>query len=175
MKCLNNEKIIKYIDNELTGHDYKLVGKHLKSCPDCRVKYEDLLEKINLIRSSLDELNPQSVSIPTFRHPETERKRRKYGFLKPAMAVLSALIITLASYRIITKDDGNENMVQMEYALDQDMDITNPNVMWHERRLIITILDTRDNTCKKIVTSKDENNIRIKEYELQPDKTDNNF
>ena len=70
MKCLNREKIQRFLDNELNERDHFRIQEHLNICPECFKQYQSAFRVKALINRFINDASPKinEITIPDF-HP----------------------------------------------------------------------------------------------------------
>jgi hypothetical protein len=108
MTCPSNIELTQFLDNQTEAEGSEIILDHLKSCPSCRSRVEDLENDFQLLEKMRDVLNPFQYpepfidSIPLRRSPKKERKIRipsfkifKPGYITVFIGVLAVLLISL--------------------------------------------------------------------------------
>ncbi len=100
MNCIDEQLLQKYTDGECTENEKTEVIKHLKECPECRQKLDEMKKLSEGITRALNSLSDENGDIPAFREPESIPSNRTrirnlllYG-LAAAAVLLFVLLIT---------------------------------------------------------------------------------
>ena len=129
MRCISDEILQQYIDNELTPEQEKDVEVHLDTCSECRKR----LEEQNLFVSFLRETNSSedNVEIPAFlpsqNQPAPIRRKR---YLYPIVAACCILALMVAIYPFQKKDiPENEYIIlyDIEGGYDSNLPFSQQN------------------------------------------------
>lgn len=136
MRCIDEEKLQLYIDNELSESKQSKVKTHLASCKVCRDKYESQLSFV----SFLQEMNPEDnrIEIPSFALPSIRNKNRKKFFYPAVAACLALLLITVYSLR---KESLQEEYI-IFYQMEDDFDSNKP---FSEQKTSLHLVDKEGN------------------------------
>lgn len=138
MKCINDKKILDYINGELSEQDKKSTAKHLKECEDCRNRYKNWKKTVSLSQDFIKEDMSRLVS-PKFelnnhkRIPGAEESRRSLIrlWLKPALATAAVLILSLAVFFFPKQDkeipETNYMFTSNDYLENEIIEITESN------------------------------------------------
>lgn len=127
MKHLDNSLIQKYIDNELSGNEAKEINAHLENCELCKHEVEQQKKFSEKIKSSLDSLVSNEISVPEFtlRHyPNQKGKTLKIAIISSlSTACAIALVLLIVKF---AKPKPNENEFIFDYYTIEDYDANKP-------------------------------------------------
>ena len=177
MKCIKNEIIIQYLDNQLSPSEKNSIEDHVSHCSRCESAVAEMKDNVALVKKDLSLLNPEAVDVPLLICPEkTDKQKSLSKIFRPAFAwpidsslwikriviptaaVLILVTLTIINFNIFERES---DPVQIETVIN-DLDeiiIDNPNEWWTDRRLIIIIIDEDKKTVERIITSKNEDDI----------------
>ncbi len=107
MKCLSNDKIIKYVEGELNGVEYSIVRDHFLSCEKCK----ESMEEFALIESELEK--PLMIEPPD----EIELKVMKklfprFSHVASVVSLVSASFLFLIAGIYVYFDFANDSMIK---------------------------------------------------------------
>ena len=94
--------INEYIDGELETNEAKFVLSHIRSCPDCKKIYDELIKINELISGSCEEA-PNDLSVLIMDKIRNEKKRRTAKLIKIGSLVsVAAVLVLLISSPLIS-------------------------------------------------------------------------
>jgi len=162
MNCLKESELQAYLDSELSPGEKAAVETHLAECSACRLRSNQLQETIAAFRTDFARLDPAPVEIPEWSADLVERRRKSRTSHRPGGAhitwlqglvgVAAAAAIAFAiwpSHRQSSPTDPG-----LAYLLSQLPPVgEDPQRMWREQSLVITIVDNTDGSVKRFITS----------------------
>ena len=82
-----------YVDDETGGALKSLINDHLKGCENCARLYDEVVSDKLIVSDALDILgkNSEQESVPQFRYPKTNSRRRIFPMLVVVVAAASLL------------------------------------------------------------------------------------
>lgn len=92
MKCLSKEILNRYQDGELSQKEITRVEAHLKACPACSLKLQEISQEITLIQENLELLKPQSIPETVFTPSPARIEKYTPGFAKRWAEVIKSSI-----------------------------------------------------------------------------------
>lgn len=130
MKCINDAKILNYLNDELSEAEEKAIKKHLLECSDCQKNYQEWKQTFSATEQFVKE-DISSIDVPEFsqllNRPQKDSSQEKplssfQIWFKPALATAAVVILSLAyfffpsnnpiknsDYYLITKNDYHQN------------------------------------------------------------------
>jgi len=89
MGCLSENKLRKYLDNELPGRALNRANSHLASCESCRGRLVEMRSQEEIVNRALSRLDPQSLpqEVLCLREAAVRQKRA------PAVRFLRARVL----------------------------------------------------------------------------------
>jgi len=82
MKCLSENKIFDYLNQELSKDEKKFITEHIESCEKCRSKQIAVQSNIQLVNVKLDLLEPTNIPKEPFVVPVEKTKREQSIYRK---------------------------------------------------------------------------------------------
>jgi hypothetical protein len=178
MKCLKKELLIQYLDNELPARVVLNVEDHLRICPDCRMRLSQIREEVALVKDALDELNPREIPLEDFDYekasrpsavPARVRKPARFGTRARSLrlaAAAAAVLLMLIGGLHIAKDrapalNGNDVALYEQVLIEGS-----PNEFWHNRQLVVRIINEDERSEERIITSKNEESVASARYRI---------
>lgn len=158
MKCINDQQLFDFINNELPLEEHEHIEFHLGTCKDCREAYSLKLEEVKWVKNSIHEFAFPINQIPEFIFPK-EKQTKKTLNISPILLKLSiaATIIILISISILFLDQKKQNKIELQrIQIEQEMLITDMNEAWNERELIITKTDQKTGKSEIFLSSDTE-------------------
>ncbi len=140
-KCLSKEKLFDYFHAELEKSEMDLINAHINVCDDCRYILNQIETEVNLVKNTLDCLNPDVTRIPDF------SKNKKYTFNKHnrrkilGWAASIGLLIsfsTVVTQKIIDNQKPVNDYEYFKYIPDL-------NDAWKENSITVTSYDSKGN------------------------------
>ncbi|MBA7533739.1 hypothetical protein ES705_25983 [subsurface metagenome] len=144
MNCLNRPEIQEYIDNELSSKKGEEVNKHLQGCKKCSSLYQQALkEKENLhnVFAIIDRF-PEHISSP--RVLSKKKKIRTSKRLTPLLflKIAAGILIIIGLFTIITRKPTSDHLnSEIDIAIMELINGTDPNKLWIEKQMVIVITD----------------------------------
>jgi len=142
MNCYNEQQIFDFINKELPDSDLRFIENHLQKCSICKDLYEEKLEEINSLVTSIHDFNKSAIYIPEFIFPKKPQFKRDYRFKPLLIMSIAASIIFIISISILLNSTKNTPPFDLELIqMEQDNVISDMNESWHNRDLIFTQFD----------------------------------
>ncbi len=166
MKCADDGTLQAYLDSELSESTAQTLAEHIGECQLCQTRLAEMQAAAERLRNSLLELNPANIDIPKWDTPSLTANASQPaespptmplrttlpGWLRPLTAVAAGFVLTFWSYHHFSPSPPAEpHRMAAEWPLPEVT--TDPNRMWHERSLVITVVDHNTGTTERIVTS----------------------
>lgn len=127
MKHLDTIIIQKYIDNELPNEDVKRIKAHLDDCIFCRQEVEQQKGFSEKIKSSLDTLVSNEISVPVFtlRHHQNQKRKTLKIAIISSLSTACAIAFVLLIVKF-AKPKPNDNEFIFDYFTIEDYDANKP-------------------------------------------------
>jgi anti-sigma factor RsiW len=77
MGCLSENRLRKYLDNELQGRALRRAGNHLAACENCRERLEEMRSQEQIVNRALSWLDPQLLPKEVFDLSEAALRQRR--------------------------------------------------------------------------------------------------
>lgn len=119
MKCMNEEIVQKYIDNELFPQEREAVEEHLADCEKCAQLVEEQRAFSNMLKKGLCWIENTEVVVPEFVPAKSASKRKSH--LKRYWAIASTAVAACALAAVLlffTKEKERENAIVYYYRMD---------------------------------------------------------
>lgn len=149
MKCLTNEIIQLYIDNQLEDKDKEAVGRHLEVCETCRSRIEHREQLVRLLKASAAKHNT-GRTIPEFIPPKGKVKKKinlKQILIWTNVAAIALIMFFIKNH---TKESVESQPIHKEIPVEHpNLDI-DANTAYQNKVIITTITDENGNTVKCI-------------------------
>jgi hypothetical protein len=178
MKCLTRETLQRYIDGELDGAERQTTERHLEQCSACSARVDVLRSEIAILHQHIARLTPEAPPVPGFVSPQRRHAGARVRWTDIAATIPfwlhkhwkpvlpACLVLGLIIVFGLTKD-GHREVWPVVYDEWQAAGLgRNPNELWHERQLIITVDDIRTGTRTRITTSTINENITSESYPI---------
>jgi anti-sigma factor RsiW len=154
---MNEQDILKYLDNELSDEERKTFEEKLRRDTELKQKLDEVRAKRRETLTAIDTLNPPvPVEVPDFETMQSAGKKQPLFSLHRLRAAAAILILAAASiaYFLIPQENtenrmtvDNNNITEIEeteYCSELDYYIS-PNRCWHKRELIYTYINKKNN------------------------------
>jgi len=138
MKCIREESIQKYIDNETTPTEDDYINSHHKECTKCAEKIEFMRQTADQIKNSISLVDEADIEIPEF-NESLQHKKISNGNLKKIIYVASAACILLLFFFLFQKQEEEADLV---FSYDMEIDF-NANLPASEQEMVIQIIDSK--------------------------------
>lgn len=136
MRCISDQLIQKYIDEESSVEKNSFVQSHIKTCSKCAEKVEEMRQTAGCIKNLIDLIDEKHIEIPTFKKPEPQKKIVHPNFTRFIYSVSAACILILFLFVLQkTKDE-----VELVYSYDLESEF-NANLPVSEQEMEIIIID----------------------------------
>lgn len=177
MNCRKYRKgMYEYGDGSLSQERKQEMRAHLSVCEECSDRVEREARMSSLLKNALDYKTSSLVVDPSIFLRLKEKKDRKKppvfvwrgaDFVsKPVTILIAVLMISLSIFVFYTpkSDRGTAAWLKnraAEFFLEEDMIMTDPKSDWLERRLVVIIVDKKQKSFGKIVTSKNPEETKM--------------
>lgn len=153
MNCLNRPEIQEYIDNELSSKKGEEVKKHLQGCNKCSSLYQQALkEKENLhnVFAIIDRF-PEHILAPKVL--SQKKKIRPSKKLTPLiLKIVAGILIIIGFFTIITRKPTSDHLnSEIDIAIMELINGTDPNKLWIEKQMVIVITDKNGKVIHSIL------------------------
>ncbi len=162
MNCLKASTLQAFLDGELSPDEKSAVDRHLAECEICASRCRRLQKAIAAFRTDFSKLDPETVEIPECSAILVERQRTSRANHRPGSAHITWLqgLVGVAAAAAIafafwpshrqspTMDPGLNYLLAQLPPIGED-----PQRMWREQSLIITVVDNTDGSVKRFITS----------------------
>ena len=142
MNCIDPDQVQKYIDKEVSPEEAVLIEGHIKHCEACAIRIYNQLELATQVKDAINLLTEETVDIPKFKIPKSQKKwhvitsKRLIYSVAAACIIIIILIIFQTNYRA---DESNEYYMQLvEYEYDANRTLS-------EQKLVIEFIDPNGN------------------------------
>jgi len=143
MRCISDELIQKYIDEEASAKENSIVQNHLTTCSRCANKVEESRYSTNRIKKLIGSLNKNEIQVPIFKEPENHKKTFSINYKKVIYAASAAcLVIVFFIFQQKPKDE-----IEFVYSYDVESEY-NANLPLSEQEMVIEIIDSEGNLLK---------------------------
>jgi hypothetical protein len=143
MRCISDDMIQKYIDNETSSKENSIVQNHLATCSKCAKKVEDSRNSANRIKELIGSLNKDEIQVPVFKEPENHKKTFSIHYKKVFyVAAVACLVIIFFLIQQKPKDE-----IECVYSYDLESEY-NANLPVSEQEMVIEIIDSEGNLIK---------------------------
>lgn len=137
MRCISDDLIQKYVDNEISAKEKARIDGHLAHCSECAEKIEERREKANRIKELISSLHRDEIQVPAFREPERSNRQFIRRFDKVIYAAAAACLLVLFIIFLQKPEDD----VKIIYSFDIDSEY-NANLPLSEQEMVIEIFDS---------------------------------
>lgn len=138
-KCMFDEMIQMYIDNEIDTFEKAGMEKHFAECKNCNRRLYKHKKTISDFKQSISLVNLESIEIPEFKHKKTPiiaRKKHRTFYWKWAAAVI-LIASSLFIYKKLNTNSTNDVMYII-FDMSSEVDANKPS---HEQSMSIYIID----------------------------------
>jgi len=143
MRCISDDIIQKFIDNETSAIENSIVQNHLSTCSKCAKKVEEGRKSTNRIKELIGSLNKDKIQVPIFKEPENHKKTLSIHFKKVFYAAaVACLVIVFLVFQQKPKDE-----IEAVYSYDLESEY-NANLPLSEQEMVIEIIDSDGNLIK---------------------------
>ncbi len=139
-KCMSDEMIQMYIDNEIDEFEKAGMEKHFAECENCNLRLYEQKKLIFDFKQSISLVNIESIEIPEFKHEKTPViARKKYRLFYWKWAAAAAILI--ASSLFIYKKHNTNIQDDVRYIIFDMSSEVDANKPLHEQSMSIYIID----------------------------------
>jgi hypothetical protein len=177
MKCLSREELQLYVDGELHPPEHQTAEHHLEQCSSCTARVEALRSEIVILNEHIVRLSPEAPPVPGFVSPQRRHAGARLRWTDVAAAIPfwlhrhwrpvlpACLVLSMVIFYGLTRDSHQEAWPVLDEweAVNSGR---NPNELWHERQLIITVDNISTGTRTRITTSTINENITSESYPI---------
>lgn len=143
MKCISEELIQKYIDNETSDKEVVYINNHLSVCVKCAEKIEKYRESASNIKQLVNLLDEKEIKIPEFKKPVLQKKMINPKLKK--IIYFSAAACILIFFLILSQKQKNDVEIIYSYDLESEY---NANLPLSEQEMVIEIIDSKGKLIK---------------------------
>jgi predicted anti-sigma-YlaC factor YlaD len=125
MNCKEVEnKLIFYVENELSLKDKEAIGEHLKTCSSCNALYRKIKADIDFLhKDKIEQINPVFYQKLEQKIKKSEKEHRKINLKQVYFQVLAyAAAIILAVFIGVAL--GKDYQVNEELAMDENENLS---------------------------------------------------
>lgn len=148
-KCISDEMIQMYIDNEIDTFEKAGMEKHFAECKNCNRRLYEHKKMISDFKQSISLVNIESIEIPEFKYEKTPliaRKKHPSFYWKWAAAVI-LIASSLFIYEKLNTNSPND-VRYIIYDMSSEVDANKP---WHEQSMSIYIIDKSGKKIEHII------------------------
>jgi len=142
MRCIDPDQVQRYIDEEVTPEEAVMIEGHIKHCEACAIRINNQLELATQVKDAINLLTEETVDIPNFKIPESQKKWHAITSKRLIYSVAAACIIIIILIIFQTNDRVDENneyyMQLVEYEYDANRTLS-------EQKLVIEFIDPNGN------------------------------
>lgn len=143
MKCISDELIQKFVDNEVSAKESLIIQSHLAICSKCAGKVEDRRYSVSRIKELIGSLNKNQIQVPVFQKTENPRKTI-YTHLNKIVYLASVACLLILFFVFHQKPtDGIE--IIYSYNIESEY---NANLPLSEQEMVIEIIDSNGKLIK---------------------------
>ncbi len=145
MSCIDDELIQKFIDEEATAQEVKLINQHISACRVCAEKIDQQKKLAVRIRKTIDLLVEDEIELPKFNYP-AQNNRPVNTIVRRFLYVLSAACVLF--FAIWVSDNGQQKEkeeVVFYYNVDWEFDANKPV---SDQQMIINVIDADGNVLE---------------------------
>jgi len=144
MNCLNRPEIQEYIDNELSSKKGEELKKHLQGCKKCSSLYQQALKEKENLHNVFAIIDRFPEHIPSPRVLSKKEKIRTSKKLTPLLLlkIAAGILIIIGLFAIIVKKPASDHLnSEIDMAIMELINGTDPNKLWIEKQMVIVITD----------------------------------
>ena len=142
MRCIDPDQVQKYIDEEVSPEEAVMIEGHIKHCEACAIRIYNQLELATQVKDAINLLTEETIDIPEFKIPESQKKRYAITSKRLIYSVAAACIIIIILIIFQTNarvDENNEYYMQLvEYEYDANRTLS-------EQKFVIEFIDPNGN------------------------------
>lgn len=174
MRCNECRSLLyDFMDENLREGTVDSVQKHLGSCQECAVQFENERRFSQLVRNAVNHqttdlrYNPHFSPMEMMNTIHKAEKTRKLAWLASTLLRPIPLILILLIASVLLFFTSPWKFFKEKSLVFDDRQVmeqlnsmpTNPLTDWTERRLVVTIYDSNGNLRQTIITSRSEEDI----------------
>lgn len=144
MSCIKREMIQKYIDEETTDTEIKMIESHILSCESCRLKLDERKQMIHLLLQSMETLVNKPIEIPALQLPH-QLAKKSFGIKKILFALSAASVFLLFLITHHSTTTHNTKEVIIIHSIDEDVDA---NLPIYQQSVTINVINSQGNTLE---------------------------
>ena len=137
MKCICDELIQKYIDNEASKEEVTYVETHLISCDACKDAVDEQKKLAAEIRNVINLLSEETIEIPTFER-KNKRVILRWSLFAASVACILAFILFTHKPEKDTPIDSTKFFHNTENEFDANRSIS-------QQDMVLKIVDSEGN------------------------------
>lgn len=149
-KCISDEMIQMYIDNEIDTFEKAGMEKHFAECKNCNRRLYEHKKMISDFKHSMSLPNIESIEIPEFNSEKVSviaRKKHPSFYWKWT----AAAVILIASSLFIHKKLNTNSQNDVRYIIFDMSSEVDANKPWHEQSMSIYIIDKSGKKIEHII------------------------
>lgn len=143
MKCISDELIQKFVDNEASAKESFIIQSHLTICSKCAKKVEERRYSVSRIKELIGSLNKNEIQVPVFQKPENPRKTI-YTHLNKIVYLASAACLLILFF-VSHQKPTDEIDIIYSYNVENEY---NANLPLSEQEMVIEIIDSKGKLIK---------------------------
>jgi hypothetical protein len=143
MRCISDELIQKFVDNEASAKENSIVESHLSTCSECAEKVEEKRNAASRIKGLISSLNKNDIQVPIFQEPENEKKTLHIQLRKFVYVASAACLLVL--FLVFHQKPRDE--IEFVYSYDIEGEY-NANLPLSEQEMVIEIIDSKGKLIK---------------------------
>lgn len=185
MKCPGKEMIFNYVAGELSSEANQILEAHFSQCAACRKILSETEQQTSLVQQKLKKFAPSIIPERPDLQAKINLKKSKLkiganakqeSFIRfPAsrrlvLAGVMGIILIFCMVRMNLRhkiDEGAIYQMMMQY---EDELGTDPKTDWLEKRIIISIIDEKENTIEFIQSTKENEEISREKFKIENGK-----
>lgn len=151
-KCISEEMIQMYIDNEIDAFEKADMEKHFTECKNCNRKLYEHKKMISGFKQSISLGNIESIKIPEFKDEKVSliaRKKHRLFYWKWA----AAAVILIASSLFIHNKLNTNSQNDVQYIIFDITSEVDANKPMHEQSMSIYIIDKSGKRIENIINN----------------------
>ena len=145
MKCISDELIQKYIDNEASQEEAAYINEHLLSCAVCRNAVEEQIKLAAEIRDTINLLSEGVVEIPVFNRRIKEKMKSRIMLRWNICAASVACILFIMIFMLKPEKDTPIDSATFFYNTENEFD-ANRSIL--QQDIVVKMIDSEGNTSE---------------------------
>ena len=126
MKCIDEGKLLAFLDDELSSAEKKMIHEHLNHCTKCAGNLRLLQQRRENLMLLMNENIAKEYSVPPFKpqatRPFISNKKRQYQKIVFYVAAAAILILML----LVLKPKTTDNYIIYSYDITSEFDANLP-------------------------------------------------